>query len=240
MRARRRFNDRSGAGRALAATLHSWFGGDALVLGIPRGGIPVALAVAEELGSDVDVIVARKIPAPGATEVAMGAITADGTIVTIPEVVDASGVSAARLQEVAADALAEARALESRVRRIVPPIDPSGRVVLICDDGLATGATMRACVQAIKQRGATRVVVAVPVGSEEACAELRLEGAHVLCLERPDPFTAVGDAYRDFGEVREEEALAALLQGRQLHAAGAGHERWSHPWMEGYRSRRGP
>lgn len=239
MRARKRFEDRADAGRALGAALHPWFGNDALVLGIPRGGLPVALAVAEELGADLDTIVARKIPAPGAAEVAMGAVTADGTMVAVPEALAAYGVPPAALPQAAAGVLARAKALEASVRRVVPPIDPKGRVVLICDDGLATGATMRACVQAVRKQGASRVLVAVPIGSEEACADLRHEGTQVLCLELPDPFSAVGDAYRDFGEVKEEEVLAALLRGRRQHAAGAGPGSPPDPSTEGRRPRRG-
>ena len=212
----RRFADRRDAGRRLAAALRD----DAavrepvVVLGLPRGGVVVAAEVAAALDAPLDVVLVRKLGLPEQPELAMGAVAAAGDAVeTVRTVV------AARAGEVAFDAvrereLAELGRRERTYRAGHPPVPLSGRTVVLVDDGLATGATMRAAIAAVARQGPASLVVAVPVGSPRVCAELQPDVDRVVCLEAPAFFRAVGQVYRDFSATEDDEVVAALESAR--------------------------
>lgn len=209
------FRDREDAGTRLAERLTGWRGADVLVLGIPRGGVPVAAAVAHALGADLDVLVARKLGSPVSAELAIGAVTADGNRFVNDAMVRELGVSAAYLERVTKQELAEAARREQRFRGGAEPAPVAGRTVILVDDGLATGATMIAAARSARARKPARLVIAVPVGSSEACAVLQREADEVVCLATPDPFWAVGLYYRDFGQTEDAEVERLLREARQ-------------------------
>jgi putative phosphoribosyl transferase len=217
----RYFRDRVEAGRLLAERLESFRGEDVLVLGIPRGGVPVAAEVARDLDGELDVIVARKLGAPYQEELAIGAVTANGGRFLNEELIGEIGISPAYLEAVTAEERAEAAAREARFRGHRPPPRVKGRTVILVDDGLATGATMRAAVRSIRHQRPARLVVAVPVGSPEACATLRREADEVVCLDEPAFFFAVGQFYANFEQTQDEE-VQALLRGAQARREAAG------------------
>jgi putative phosphoribosyl transferase len=207
----RRFTDREEAGRLLAERLLHLRGAHPVVLGIPRGGVPIAAAVASALDAELDVIVARKLGAPVSPELAIGAVTADGGRFLNEDVVSALGVAADYIERETAAQLKEAERREAWLRAGHARTEVKGRTVLLCDDGLATGATMRAAARAIRQRGAARLIIAVPVGSRQACRALAAEADQVICLAEPEPFGAVGVYYEHFEPV-EDETVARLLR----------------------------
>ncbi|HEU5359514.1 MAG TPA: phosphoribosyltransferase family protein, partial [Gemmatimonadales bacterium] len=204
------FADRVEAGVALAGALARYADPRMLVLGLVRGGAPVAAEVARRLGAEFDVIVVRKLGAPGAPELAIGAITADGATVFNDDVIGELALDRAQVAAVSATRRREAEELERAFHRRRPGAAVEGRTVILVDDGLATGATMRAAVASVRRRRPGRVVVAVPVGSVEACAALRAEADEVVCLQEPVHFQAVGAWYGDFRQVTDGE-VAALL-----------------------------
>jgi putative phosphoribosyl transferase len=208
------FQDRAEAGRALGRALQRLRGRKALVLGIPRGGVPVAAEVAREIEADLDVAVAKKVGAPGYPELAAGAVAADGTEYVNRDVIAELGVEPAWLREEVRRKAAEARLRESELRAGRPAIPVEGRVVVLVDDGLATGATMRACLRSLRKRRPERLVVAVPVGAAPTCAELASEADEVVCLAQPEPFLAVGVHYRQFGQTSDEEVAELLERAR--------------------------
>jgi len=213
MSERRRFEDRSDAGRELAQSLGKYAGrGDLVVLGLPRGGVPVAFEVARALAAPLDVFLVRKLGVPGHEELAMGAIASGGTRVLNDDVVAATGADRAQIEQVAARELEQLRRQELAYRGDKPPLDVRGLVAILVDDGLATGATMRAAVSALRDRGAGAIVVAVPIAPPETCEALRHEVDEVVCARTPDPFTAVGIWYRDFTPVGDEQ-VRELLNG---------------------------
>jgi putative phosphoribosyl transferase len=205
------FADRRDAGGRLAARLTDYRGQHVLVLGIPRGGVPVATEVARRLESELDVVVARKVAAPGFSELAIGAVTANGGRFMNEGMIQELGVSDTYLELAIAREMAEARQREERFRAGRPLSPLAGRVVLLVDDGLATGATMRAAVRSVRSRHPSKLVVAVPVGSIQACAALRPEVDELVCLEEPEPFDAVGLYYDDFEPIEDAE-VQRLLQ----------------------------
>lgn len=204
------FRDRLDAGKQLAARLEHYRGSRALVLGIPRGGVPVAAAVARELGADLDIIVARKIGAPEQRELALGAVTADGACTFNEGLIRELGVSRSILARQVAAVTAEAQERERRLRdgRRATPV--AGRTAILVDDGLATGATMRAAIRSLRTRRAAQIVAAVPVGSHEACSAIASEADELICLYQPSDFYAVGQFYRDFRPTEDEEVLRIL------------------------------
>jgi predicted phosphoribosyltransferase len=212
------FRDRRDAGARLGERLAALRGQDLLVLAIPRGGVPVADEVARRLDAELDVVVARKLGAPGQPELAIGAVTADGGRYLNEEILRETDADAAYLSRVTAEQMAEARRREARFRGGAAPPRLAGRTVILVDDGLATGATMRAAVRSVRQRRPTRVVVAVPVGSVHACAALAEEADEVVCLATPALFWAVGLHYEDFRPTEDAEVEAILRASR----AGAG------------------
>jgi predicted phosphoribosyltransferase len=206
-----RFADRHDAGRCLAAAVRGYAGrDDVVVLGLPRGGVPVAYEVAEALGVPLDVFVVRKLGVPGHEELAMGAIASGDVMVLNDDVVVATRVQREQIEAVAARELETLRDQELSYRGDRPPVEVSERVAIVVDDGLATGATMRAAVQALRDRGAKTIVVAVPTAPRETCEALRREVDEVLCATTPDPFMAVGLWYRDFSPVGDDEVRELL------------------------------
>ncbi|MGY1806779.1 phosphoribosyltransferase [Blastococcus sp. SYSU D00669] len=213
--ARRPFADRRDAGRALGAALAARLGepADAVVLGLPRGGVVVAAEVAAALSAPLDVVAVRKLGLPWQPELAMGAIAAAGDAVEAVRTeavlarvdVDPADFAAVRERE-----LAELRRREQAYRAGRDPLPLAGRTVVVVDDGLATGATMRAAVAAVRRSAPARVVVAVPVGSPHTCADLAALVDDVVCLWAPEGFSAVGQGYGDFGATTDAEVVAAL------------------------------
>ncbi|MGC5053838.1 phosphoribosyltransferase [Micromonospora sp. DT48] len=203
------YRDRNEAGQVLADRLTALIGApDVIVLGLVRGGVPVARVIAERLGAPLDVLVVRKLGIPWAPEVAFGALGPAGVRVLNDAVARQLGTD--DIAEVERREQAELERREKLYRAGRPPLDLTGRTAVIVDDGLATGATARAAVQVARQLGARRVVVAVPVGSQEAYEMLASEADQVICAQRPPAFTAVGAYYDDFHEVSDDEVTEAL------------------------------
>jgi predicted phosphoribosyltransferase len=222
------FRDRRHAGDALAERLECYRGSNALVLGLPRGGVVVAAQVARGLDAELDVVVARKLGSPVSPELAIGAVTANGGRFLNDDVIAAFGVSEAYIEAVTAVQRAEARRREADLRAHRPAPSIAGRVVILVDDGLATGATMRAAVRSVRQHQPRRLVVAVPVGAPEACAALRSEADDVVCLYEPVDFGAVGRFYGEFSQTEDAE-VRALLTDATRGGASALASRASHP-----------
>jgi predicted phosphoribosyltransferase len=206
-----RFADRRDAGRRLADELIQYAGqSDVVVLGLPRGGVPVAYEVAGALGAPLDVFVVRKLGVPGHEELAMGAIASGGVRVLNQDVVAATGVDPDEVERVAARELETLTGQERVYRGERRPVDVADRTAILVDDGLATGATMRAAITAVRERGASRIVVAVPTAPRETCEALRPEVDEVVCATTPDPFMAVGLWYADFSPVSDDEVRMLL------------------------------
>lgn len=207
----RPFQNRQDAGRQLAAHLnglHSW--PHTTVLGLPRGGVPVAAEVARALNAPLDVFVVRKLGLPGYPEVAMGAIASGGVRVLNDDLVRRAGISAQAIAAATAREGAELARRETAYRAGRPPLELAGRAALLIDDGVATGATLRAALRAVRALLPVRVVVAVPVAPPEACRELEALADEVICLLTPPDFHAVGQFYRDFGQTTDAEVRACL------------------------------
>lgn len=214
------FRDRTDAGRQLAGRLTHYAGrDDVLVLALPRGGVPVGYEVARALGAPLDVFLVRKLGTPGHEELAMGAIASGGVRVMNEQVVSALRPSDAVIERVEAKERRELERRECEYRGGRPPLAVRGKTVILVDDGLATGSTMRAAVAALRRLDPDRIVVAVPVGAAETCAEFRTEADEAICAHEPDPFHAVGIWYDDFSQTTDEQVRALLDQGR---AASAG------------------
>ncbi|HEU0299586.1 MAG TPA: phosphoribosyltransferase family protein [Longimicrobium sp.] len=219
-----RFRDRAHAGRTLAADLREYAGrGDVLVLGLPRGGVPVAFEVAQALDAPLDVFIVRKLGVPGHEELAMGAIATGGVRVLNQPVVDAL-----RIPEQVIDAVAarEQRELERRERayRDGPAPRVGGRTVILVDDGLATGATMRAAAQALRLQRPARLIIAVPVAAAQTCDQFRSEVDDVVCTTTPEPFYGVGMWYEDFSQTTDAEVHDLLARARRVDQDAGGGE----------------
>ena len=206
------FANRREAGIALAERLRGYEGrDDVVVLGLPRGGVPVAYEVARALAAPLDVFLVRKLGVPGHRELAMGAIASGGVRVLNEDVVHWYGIPAAVIDEAAREEQIELERREGAYREGRQPAEVRGRVVLLIDDGLATGSTMKAAVQAVRAHAPSRVVVAVPVGARSTCRELEEMADEVVCARTPEPFSAVGEWYVDFSQTSDDEVR------RQLH-----------------------
>ena len=211
-----RFANRVEAGRALAEQLQALAGReDVVVLGLPRGGVPVAAEVARALAAPLDVLLVRKLGAPGQPELAIGAIAEEGIRLVNEDVLLSLGLSLDTIDRVVADERPE---LERRLRayrgdRAAVPV--AGRTVILVDDGLATGASMDAACRAVAARGAARLIVAVPVAAREACDRLRAVAHEVVAVATPSPFWAVGAWYTDFAQTTDEQVVEALAAAAQ-------------------------
>jgi putative phosphoribosyl transferase len=205
------FQDRSEAGRILAEKLVVYAGRpDVLVLALPRGGVPVAFEVARALDVPLDVFVVRKLGVPGHEELAMGAIASGGVRVLNEDVIQALHPPFRVIEAVAARELEELGRRERSYRGDRPALQVRGRTVILVDDGLATGSTMRAAVKALRRLGPDRIVVAVPTAAPSTCAELGLEADECICCITPDPFYAVGVWYEDFSQTTDREVRDLL------------------------------
>ncbi|GAB3676590.1 phosphoribosyltransferase [Halopiger thermotolerans] len=204
------FDDRTEAGDRLAAELERRGVEADVVLGIPRGALPVARPVADALGADLDVVVARKMGAPNNPELALGAVASDGSVWYNDDLIDRLGVSDDYLEEIREEEAQNAAEKADRYRDSPGLPSLEGKRVLVVDDGVATGATATACLRQVRAADADSVALAVPVGSPQSVAELEREADEVIALETPENFRAVGQFYREFGQVTDEEAIGYL------------------------------
>lgn len=206
-----RFADRRDAGRQLAAQLQAYSGrADTLILGLPRGGVPVAAEISRALRIPFDVFVVRKLGAPWHPELALGAIAEGGIEVRHEAAMRSLGVSDAELDEVAAVEHDELRRRVLAYRGERPPLKLADRTIILVDDGLATGSTMEAAIAAVRHLRPARIVVAVPVGAPDTCARIEAQADELVCPLRPRAFSAVGEWYDDFGQTTDDEVRALL------------------------------
>jgi putative phosphoribosyl transferase len=214
-----RFRDRTDAGRRLAAALSSYAGrSNLVVLALPRGGVPIGYEVARALRAPLDVILVRKLGVPGHEELAMGAIASGGVRIVSQDVVASLGIPEWVIATAAASEEHELTRREHAYRDELPSPPIAGRTVLLVDDGLATGSTMRAAAAAVRSQGPERVIVAVPVAPAETCASLRAEVDEVVCLSSPTPFISVGAFYEDFSQITDEEVRILLERAATARA----------------------
>ncbi len=207
------FRDRAEAGRLLGAELASRnLPKDSIVLALPRGGVPVGFEVARALGAPLDAIVVRKLGVPWQPELAMGAIASGGTRFLDEKLIRQMGISQAAVEEVAALETQEVGRREQLYRGGRPALDLRDRAVILVDDGLATGSTMLAAVKCARSLGPVSLIVAVPVGSKQACAHIRRWADEGVCLAMPDPFIAVGEWYEDFVQTSDAQVRDLLAQ----------------------------
>jgi predicted phosphoribosyltransferase len=206
------FADRTQAGRLLAGRLERFAGqgGNTIVLGLPRGGVPVAFEVAHALRLPMDVYLVRKLGTPGFEELAMGAIATGGIRVLNRKVIDELHVSESQLESVLAAETAELLRRERVYRQDRPCPELDGRTAILVDDGLATGSTMRAAIASLRAQRAKQVIVAVPVAPPDTCAELNAESDGAICLATPQPFLAVGQWYEQFSPPSDDEIRERL------------------------------
>jgi predicted phosphoribosyltransferase len=208
-----RFRNRSEAGRFLARALESYKDRpDVLVLGLPRGGVPVAYEVARALNAPLDVFIVRKLGVPGHEELAMGAIATGGVRTLNETIIEHLHISPAVIEAVTAREEAELRRREGLYRGGRPSPDISNHTIIIVDDGLATGSTMRAAVAALRRRDPSRIIVAVPTAAVDSCEQLRKEADEVICALTPEPFYAVGQSYENFDQTTDDE-VTELIRG---------------------------
>jgi putative phosphoribosyl transferase len=211
-----RFRDRFDAGRILAQKLSKYAGrDDVLVFGLPRGGVPVAFEVAKALGAPLDVFIVRKLGLPFHEELAMGAIASGGVRVIDEDLVRQFGISEADLDAVIAEEETELERREQQYRGDRPFPNVVGRTVILVDDGLATGSSMRVAVAALRHENPASIVVAVPIAPPDTCAMLRQEAEEVVCASTPEPFFAVGLWYEDFSQTEDEEVHDLLERARR-------------------------
>ena len=216
----RAFPNRIQAGRQLAEKLDKYAGREGvIVLGLPRGGVPVAYEVAKRLRAPLDVFIVRKLGVPGFEELAAGAIASGGVRVLNEDVMRAIPHADEAIEAVTARETTELERREQIYRKGRPPPELRDRIVILVDDGLATGATMRAAVKALRQGGAARIVVAVPVGPLDTCRELEEEADVMICLSTPEFFQAVGQYYEDFSQTTDEDVRELLARGLQERPA---------------------
>ena len=214
-RANRAFADRREAGKELAARLEAYQGRhDVVVLALPRGGVPVAFEVAEALGAPLDIFLVRKLGMPGQPEFAIGAIASGGVVVLNDDAIRWHRIPQNQIDAVAREELVEMHRREQAYRQGRPLIDLQGRTVILVDDGLATGSSMRAAVQAVRLHAPARVIVAVPVGASTTCEAFAAITDETVCARTPEPFSAVGLWYRDFSQTTDEEVRGLLQQHR--------------------------
>jgi predicted phosphoribosyltransferase len=229
------FRDRTEAGRALGRKLTAYAGqANVVVLALPRGGVPVAAEVARALDAPLDVFVVRKLGVPGHEELAMGALASGGVRVLNQDVVGMLGIGADTIDQITAAEQRELDRREGAYRGGRAPVDVAGKTVIVIDDGLATGATMRAAVEALRQRDAARIVVGVPVGAPESCQDLERAADDVVCAVMPQAFFGVGRWYQDFTQVTDEEVRTIIAQApeRPARVPGGGVKEEHNPSPE--------
>jgi putative phosphoribosyl transferase len=214
-----RFADRADAGRRLAESLRFLVGQDVVVVRLPRGGVPVAFEVARALGAPLDVIVVRKLGVPVQPELGMGAVGEGGVRIVDREIVRRAGVSERELSTVEQRERAEVVRRSSRLRGDKTPVPLTGRTVIVVDDGMATGSTARAACQVVRAQGATRVVLAVPVGPEDIERRMRADADEIICLYKPVDFFAVGQFYDRFDQTIDREVVELLRRASERAAA---------------------
>jgi putative phosphoribosyl transferase len=211
------FADRSSAGQQLAEELSTYTEQkDLVVLGLPRGGVPVAFEIAKALEAPLDVFVVRKLGVPSNPELAMGAIASGGIRVLNRDVVNRLGISEEDIERVAEQEREELERREEAYRGARPEVEMENKIVILVDDGLATGATMRAAVNALRERDPERIVVAVPTAPAETCAEFEDVADEIICLTTPRPFFGVGGSYRDFSQTSNDQVRRLLNQADEL------------------------
>lgn len=209
-----RFADREEAGKLLVAELSEYRDKNIVVLGIPRGGIIVAREIARELHAELDIVLAHKLRTPGHEELAMGSVAEDGKIFLNQEVVGESGVEEAYIQQEKARQVAEIKRRTELFRRVRPKIPLEGRIVIVTDDGVATGATTQAALWAVRLEQPEKLIAAMPVGPEDTIRRLAKDVDEMLCLRAPPLFAAVGQFYQQFYPVEDEDVLRILSESR--------------------------
>ncbi|MBK1732830.1 phosphoribosyltransferase [Thiococcus pfennigii] len=207
--------NRTEAGRALAELLSREPTGDVVVLALPRGGVPVGWEIAKALNDPLDILLVRKLGVPGQPELAAGAIASGGIRVLNQDLIDALGITQAQLERTAAHEQAELERRERVYRGDRPRPPVTGRRIILVDDGVATGATIRAGIAALRQQHPESIVLAVPVAPPDTLARLEAEADQVVCLATPTPFRAIGQWYQDFHQVTDEEVTELLESSRR-------------------------
>lgn len=208
------FSNRKEAARRLADRLAAYRGQNPLILAIPRGAVPMAKLIAEALGGEFDVVLVRKLGAPGNPEFAIGAIDETGWAYLGPHAALA-GADEGYIERIKARELETIRRRRAQYSPLHPPIDPAGRIVIVVDDGLATGATMLAALHALRQRAPQKLVCAVPVAPPDTLEKVAAKADEVVCLYAPENFQAVGQFYADFGQVEDAEVIALLSERKR-------------------------
>jgi len=207
------FPDRADAGRQLAARLMNYLSReDVVILALPRGGVPVAAEVAKALGLSFDLLLVRKLGIPGCSETAMGAIASNGVCVMHDDLIQRLDLSRTEVEEVKRRETEELSRREQLYRAGKPPVDVTGKTVIVIDDGIATGATMEAAILLLRRQGARRIVVAAPVAPPDTARKLAREVDEMIVVAEPEEFSAVGEWYRNFGQTRDDE-VRRLLAG---------------------------
>lgn len=209
------FHDRTAAGRKLAQRLNYLKNKEVVVLGLPRGGVPVAFEVAQEINAPLDVIVVRKLGVPSQPELAMGAVGEGGVVIKNDQVIQMARISTEQFAQAQARENEEVTSRATKFREGRSPVSLKGRLALIVDDGIATGSTAQAACDVARALGAEKVILAVPVGSREAVSALSIKADEVICLEIPDNFFAVGEWYEDFSPVSDEEVVQFLRKSHK-------------------------
>jgi putative phosphoribosyl transferase len=223
------YRNRIEAGKYLATQLaHYADRDDLLVLALPRGGVPVAFEVAKTLRAPLDIFLVRKLGVPGREELAMGAIATGGVRVLNDDVVEYLRIPSGVIDSVAASELRELERRELAYRGNRPEPEVRGKTVILVDDGLATGSTMRAAVAALRQQSPARIVVAVPVSAPQTCDEYRMGADEIICAITPEPFLGVGQWYRDFSQTTDEEVSDLLEKARVTDARQMEHQELVH------------